>query len=497
MSVFPRPVLSAVVALAMIPATALGGGIDPSGTRSIQIGPLSEGCEVEPGPNFEADLYAAIANKNIDTSQPVILAVLATSVPQGPVQLTDPPWESRWVAADSCDLNMTHSSTPAVVFADTGKRLFTIDSGYHTIDGQMVFRGQGKVHGDGGVVRLNGGTIALAGTVEDGSTRTSGGGIYVGDGATLELHYGATVTDCRADLHGAGIAVHGGQLKVELERGEATVSGNVAGGNGGGLHMVDADPLVATGLVLHDNMAVGSGGGAYIRGGGAATSPHAFVDVLVELNTAGGSGGGLRLDSAGHVDISSTADCEDSPMGVNEFCTEFLNNGATSGGGIEASGGSTVTIDRASVRDNRGGGLRVDDSDATVSNSLFTGHDTANVMANRAAIRATNGSEITLSASTLADNAYSVVSAGSSTIEGLGVVGNNNSHGTSGGGISWTESVMTGVTFVTTDRSTYALGENSAGAELLESPGDTPGLDLDGELRPGTGEKWDAGALQR
>lgn len=124
-------------------------------------------------------------------------------------------------------------------------------------------------------------------TVENGSLpNADGGGLLVANKSLCVLSH-CTVRDCVSGQFGAGAAIQGASSLV-LER--STVSGNHAGGRGGGIG-VNGSTLVATNTTISGNHAEGGGGGISDDSRADIHLEH----VTVTNNTATVGGGWIDL----------------------------------------------------------------------------------------------------------------------------------------------------------------------------------------------------------
>ena len=261
--------------------------------------------------------------------------------------------------------------------------------------GWSDFGGGIYVHGNGNLF-LNGGTITK------NKANVDGGGIYMGGDSELILN-GGTVSDNYAYYNGGGVYTKN-QLTVDEDSPTvSTVTGNVSGGDGGGIYVDDGKINLKNatifyntagkrggGLYLHlkdestikdciingENESGGNGGGLYMNSKGVTLT---VTDTLIEGNSSGGEGGGILLYN-GTIDMKKTGSntcslsentSEKNGGGISvSDDTEFIANGVTfsknksneNGGGICNSG--TTTIEGCNVFGNSagfdGGGVYTD-----------------------------------------------------------------------------------------------------------------------------------------
>ena len=185
-----------------------------------------------------------------------------------------------------------------------------------------------------------------------------GGGIYVGDGATLNF-CGGTITRNHATQKGGGIYVHSGAT-VNIESYAEVVSGDggdeVDGGDGG---------------VISGNKSDRSGGGIYVDGtlkttSGIVDGNNAGVSKIMDVYESHGSGGGIFVSSEGSINLSGLTVTNNSTvyngggicLGSKDNpsisgCTIANNDAAFQGGGIFLDAeGKTLTIEKSHIDGN-------------------------------------------------------------------------------------------------------------------------------------------------
>jgi hypothetical protein len=148
---------------------------------------------------------------------------------------------------------------------------------------------------DGGGV-ANFGTMAIAGSLIDGNHAESGGGIFVGDGASLE------VTDSTVSNNGVGNGNGGGLMSglfsVNPDVPAVTILRSTFNDNsaksGGGIFQNRGAVTVVDSTISH-NQASSNG---FAGGGIAANAGLTIKSSTITLNTAVGGGGGLQGDAS-------------------------------------------------------------------------------------------------------------------------------------------------------------------------------------------------------
>jgi len=189
-----------------------------------------------------------------------------------------------------------------------------------------IYQGGGVwVNGEDAIFTMTGGTIGHATDDLQGNRAQSGGGVWVGNGATFNMQAGAGNTS-------------------------GTITRNEVGGGlnqGGGVWLGDATFTMAAGAL--DANRANSGGGVHIAEDGTFNMQggyirnHEFTSVGNPIST----GGGVRLNG------------DDAVFNLTDG--NILNNDANNGGGIQIDNG-TVNMSGGLIQDNTsdfGGGAHV------------------------------------------------------------------------------------------------------------------------------------------
>ncbi len=214
---------------------------------------------------------------------------------------------------------------------------------------------------------------------------TSGGALYVTNGAALTMVNSRVTSNTAANGTGGGVAVLTGQANLS----NTTIDRNTASGQGGGVY-VSASHLAIESSVFEWNSATGAGGGLLL-----SSSTATIVSAVFDTNASGNDGGAICLYNASSVDLSSS------------LITR--NKASDEGAGLFANAQSTVTIDDTPFRENRsaayygGGGIYVDNSTLTVTNSPIEGNFATGSYGSGAGIRA-SASTVRVSDSPLTGN---------------------------------------------------------------------------------------------
>lgn len=181
-----------------------------------------------------------------------------------------------------------------------------------------------------------------------------GGGLRVDGNVKVILKSNSVIRNFRAREGGGGVAMiswYGYDPTLELRYG-AGVSDNIVEKNGGGIYAGDGKIIMLEGHVDGNVAETGDGGGIWISGdpdpGSIATNPE-YVDLLVkgsefkgggglltsvvEDNTAAGKGGGIYSEQA-WIQVTPTEVHIIGYGGHTEAALTVRNNEATLGGGL-------------------------------------------------------------------------------------------------------------------------------------------------------------------
>ncbi len=208
----------------------------------------------------------------------------------------------RWVPGDYLSIqdaiDVSASSTTICVSAGTytetidtdGKAIYLYGpdgAGSTTIDGD----GAGTVvtidDGEGADTVLHGLTITNGEASHSLYHRLVGGGIYVWDSAPTLAEL--VITGNFAENGGGMYLASGGDVYLY----DVTLEGNSADYQGGGLNVNWCGSLVASGLVVLDNVAGVDGGGLYL---GSSSGSFSATELELSGNSARDCGGGLHFE---------------------------------------------------------------------------------------------------------------------------------------------------------------------------------------------------------
>ena len=257
----------------------------------------------------------------------------------------------------------------------TRLRGFTIEGGVGTLlQTPHKHRVGGGIHCESGELRIDRCRIADNGSM---GASAAGGGIYVGAAGALLLQ-ASTVVENTAGA-GGGLAIEGGTAVLRKVR----IANNSAN-EGGGAHVSAEGGLVADDCVFEENGEpwsdwLGLGGGAifcgagtqvrlnrchmldnFSRYGGGAICNGSFEmrGGTIARNRAYENGGGLRILSSGHADLTDVV---------------IARNWAFFEGAAIRSSGGELRLDRSTVVMNGGGGAIIEQSGsawAEITNSI-------------------------------------------------------------------------------------------------------------------------------
>ena len=319
--------------------------------------------------------------------------------------------------------------------------------------------GTAASNGGGGI--YNAGTLTLTGGALTGNTATngsgSGGGIY--NIGTLSAD-GTTISSNSSARAGGGIETRDG---ASVTLANVTMDGNDAGtnpGNGGALHVTDANPdndtatVTVTDSTFSNNSAGREGGGLWNHSAsemsisGSTISGNRALGSVFQAGTPPANvlaGGGGLFNSGGVMTVTNTNITGNFAQGDNGTAGDNL---AGSGGGIFNKTPGTVTVTGGEITGNfavrAGGGIESSPDTTTTLNGVDLSNNTAGDV------------EIDLTTTVAADpgngGGFHVTGNGTVTING-GTV-NNNVAAREGGGL-WNGSGT-----MTVDGSTTALTIN-------------------------------------
>lgn len=163
----------------------------------------------------------------------------------------------------------------------------------------------GKGGNGGGIYNLDEALSLTDCVVTSNSAMSSGGGILVAQSPGSLALTRCTISNNTAAIDGGGILINGSNgTGANLSIYGSTLSGNMAGGHGGGILALQKSSTLILNSTLSGNTAGGSGGGVAVTGVGDALS---VLNSTVTNNTATGKGGGIaRLNGPDQISIVSS-----------------------------------------------------------------------------------------------------------------------------------------------------------------------------------------------
>ncbi|MEZ6140843.1 MAG: hypothetical protein R3B84_09750 [Zavarzinella sp.] len=234
----------------------------------------------------------------------------------------------------------------------------------------------------------DGGTITVDSATVSGNTATNnGGGVFNEFGGTIDLINGAAVSTNNAS-RGGGLYNFGSGSTITVDG--STVSGNTAIFGGGVYNQSGGTVDLINGAAVSTNNA-SNGGGLFNLGSGSTIT----VDGSTISGNSATFGGGVYNTSGGTVDLINGA--------------EVSTNTAVSGGGglYNLGSGSTITVDGSTVSGNtatfEGGGV-YNISGGTVDLINGAAVSTNNAANGGGLFNLGSGSTITVDGSTVSDN---------------------------------------------------------------------------------------------
>lgn len=193
-------------------------------------------------------------------------------------------------------------------------------------------RGGGSLFNNGGTLMVNGAAITTSTAPGAGG---SGGGVLNDNGALVLTD--TTISTSSATRAGGAVESFGGEATNTIAT--VTFDDNMAGVNGGGMHVTGAGTTTIADSSVTGNTAGGEGGGLW----NSAVGDFSIVRVLIADNTASGTdteqGGGGLFNDGGTLNV------------VNSTVTG--NMAVTLGSGIADVGGTTMLV-HVTVADNTG-----------------------------------------------------------------------------------------------------------------------------------------------
>ena len=280
-------------------------------------------------------------------------------------------------------------------------RIFTVTEGTVTLTNLRLVNGQaengGAIHVSNADLVIN--TSEIINNVANGASG-SGGGIFVGTGATL-LVTGSEIRENRANRAGGGIESVAGTTvilnQVILNENNAGVApATAAPGNGGGLHVTGNGTVEITGGTVNDNIAALEGGGLW-----NGTGEMNVTNVMIQRNSASGNaaddGGGGIFNNGGMVNINGSELLENEALGTSG-----------SGGGIFNNVGGSLSVSSSSIIENSsnraGGGIENNAGSLVLNSVMLNNNMTFTSPGNGGGLHITGAGSATITDGTVVSN---------------------------------------------------------------------------------------------
>ncbi len=266
----------------------------------------------------------------------------------------------------------------------------------------------------GGGIAANGGTVQLNNSDVVANTATDmGGGIHaVNSSVTLSnsVFVGETAPCCQSAVSGGGIYASGGQ--ISLVGANNVVMNNTATGNGGGIYLADGATLNVTGSRVGYDSSAGVGNDATLGAGMYVINSTVNFSGQIINNIATNSGGGVYSDNSiiamTNTTIGGTGANQHNQIGATGLngaglylfnntratmdqttvISNTLSNPNTGyAGGMYVRAGSIITMTNSSIQqhnlpsafDGRGAGMYLYDGTATLINTQVISNTTKNL----------------------------------------------------------------------------------------------------------------------
>jgi len=296
---------------------------------------------------------------------------------------------------------------PADLSGNGGDPVISIEP--PSLNTQVTLRGL-RIHGGGflgkfgssggGVYVTNNTFVTIEETTIENNNAAFGGGLYLLRNlgpATVQLNAGVQIKDNHAAIGGGGVYVNGGEMKIVADR--VNIDGNISDDYGGGIALdngiatvgnpaqVDARHDV-TGASVSGNSAASNGGGIYVSTPLSPFADGALLanELIVDSNTAGQAGGGIAAYGPSFVSMARDYavplleyQCSNS-AGCSRISNNSVGAGAvgTRGGAIALSSGAEANIAQTIIRGNKaqdGSAVYMDDGTSiTLEGVLVTGN---------------------------------------------------------------------------------------------------------------------------
>jgi len=312
---------------------------------------------LDPGPT---SLRSAVIQANADMTTGPHMIELGGGIYSLSLENAEPPGPSETMVGENeamtGDLDIAQniiirgqSPFTTIIDARNIDRVFEVLSGGTlTLENLTVTGGNVDGFGEGGGIRVDGGTLNLINVVLTENRATFGGGIFNSSGMVTITD--STLSFNRVFSSGGAIESNGGTLTVQ----QSTISENNARNAGGGIStgagMVDIiNSTIANNSVGEPQSGFGEGGGVYVQVGGN-------VDIIastVAFNMAENEGGGLWVDG-GSLTVERTIVSDNNVTSGMSFVPDDV---------FTASGTTVASNDYNIIRANTGFGFSVQTND--------------------------------------------------------------------------------------------------------------------------------------
>lgn len=301
------------------------------------------------------------------------------------------------LSGSSSDAVTVQVTTPGS--GGTDSRVFYINASGKTVNiSNMTIKG-GDISGNGdvpsgygGSIKHEAGTLNISLSVITGSKATYGGGIFVDNGAEINISQ-STISNATSTFYGGGICVANSSLS-ELFLSKSIVTNNTSGDYGGGISTGISTTIVVENSTISGNMSNGYGGGISVSSV-ASVSNSTIANNISDWDDLGNETGGGMYLSSGDISIKNSIIANNYRGNVTPMDDDY----DYSVGNLTDNGYNVVEI--SNVAANGGSGFNASTSilyntkngDATTVNTSWTqgGADLDNQNLNLSSTLADNG----------------------------------------------------------------------------------------------------------
>ncbi|MAP55595.1 MAG: hypothetical protein CL605_11900, partial [Altibacter sp.] len=345
-------------------------------------------------------------------------------------------WNQAGSTMNVFDTMVNINSASGSAADDGGGGIFNNGGNLGIVNGTVQNNIANGTSGSGGGLFSTAGTVAIiGGMIDNNAANRAGGGIEIVDG-TLDMFNTSLITNSVDGSAGTPAPGNGGGMHVTgtatINIAGATISGNDAASEGGGLWNQSGSTMTVDSSILDGNTAGGDdptngGGGIFNNGGVLMVQNFTTISNNVATGLAGSGGGILNVDGGTVVVNNTTIEnnsakragggIEDNSSVAVGSITLFnvnLDNNATAsapgnGGGLHMTGPGTSTITNGTVNGNsaalEGGGLWNGSGSMTVNNTTIDGNTASGAAANEGGGGIFNaGGTLTVTNATITNN---------------------------------------------------------------------------------------------